>query len=282
MEGLAAAGGVIAVLSLAGQVLEGCSYLRDIFDTAVTAPKEIRLMAMELSIIEALVRATPDVDQHREELDFCQERLSKLRELVEKYGDLDGASNHKKWGKRLAMAMGTKKIEKHLASLREAKGHLQHIQNLYYSSPIGNGISADSGCNRSAHNENLLKHHELLETIQQLSTSHSEATRIISRTEGKIQDIGGITKQTQLALHELANRFILRDNATMTQDDDIFRSLIGAFESMLSDQFSKHMSQLTLANRQTQHSGSNAQNPQQNHEAPVRHQEQPPIQTERL
>jgi hypothetical protein len=130
MEGLAAASGVIAVVSLAGQVLEGCSYLRDIFDSAVAAPREIRLLALELSIIEDLVRATPDVDQHQEELDFCQERLLKLQEVVEKYGELDGASRHKKWGKRLAMAMSAKKIDKHLASLREAKGHLQHIQNL--------------------------------------------------------------------------------------------------------------------------------------------------------
>ena len=78
MEGLAAASGVIAVVSLAGQVLEGCSYLRDIFDSAVAAPREIRLLALELSIIEDLVRATPDVDQHQEELDFCQERLLTL------------------------------------------------------------------------------------------------------------------------------------------------------------------------------------------------------------
>ncbi|PMD29579.1 hypothetical protein L207DRAFT_642337 [Hyaloscypha variabilis F] len=214
MEGLAAASGVIAVVSLAGQVLEGCSYLRDIFDSAVAAPREIRLLALELSIIEDLVRATPDVDQHQEELDFCQERLLKLQEVVEKYGELDGASRHKKWGKRLAMAMSAKKIDKHLVSLREAKGHLQHIQNL------------------SAHNGNMLKHHELLESIQRLSTSHSEATRIVSRTEGRIQDIGGITNQTQLTLRELANRFILRDNAT-------------------------HMSQLTLADRQTQHRETN-------------------------
>jgi hypothetical protein len=130
MEGLAAAGGVIAVVSLAAQVLEGCSYLKDIFDKADTAPREIRLIANELAIIQSIVRSTPNSDEHQDELDFCQERLSKLRKIIDKYGDLDGTKRRRQWGKRLGMALNVDKIEKHVVHLREARRYLERIQNL--------------------------------------------------------------------------------------------------------------------------------------------------------
>lgn len=130
MEGLAAASGVIAVVSLAGQVVQGCGYLRTIFDEAKTAPKEAHLLHTELAIIEGIVRVTPDIDKHQDELDFCQEQLLKLRKVVDKYGVLDGAGKGRKWGTRLAMAFNSEKIQKHLNSLREARGYLERIQNV--------------------------------------------------------------------------------------------------------------------------------------------------------
>ena len=78
MESLAAAGEVIAVVSLAGQVMEGCSYLLGVFDNAKSAPQEICMLATELVIIQNIIQTTPDVDEHKEELDFCQERTMKL------------------------------------------------------------------------------------------------------------------------------------------------------------------------------------------------------------
>lgn len=129
MEGLAAAGGVIAVVSLAGQVVQGCNYLRDIFDGAKTAPTDVRSLATELKIIEGIVLATPDVEQHSDVLDFCNEKVLKLRTIVDKYGVPDGSSHQRRWTTRLAMALSAGKIEKHLASLREAKGYLERIQN---------------------------------------------------------------------------------------------------------------------------------------------------------
>ena len=130
MEGLAAAGGVFAVVSLAGQVAQGCSYLRGIFDSANTAPKEIRLLSTELGIIQGIVEGTRDANKYHDELDFCQERLSKLRKVVDKYSVLDGIGRNKKWGTRLSMALNADKIEKHLKSPREAKGYLERIQNV--------------------------------------------------------------------------------------------------------------------------------------------------------
>jgi Na+-transporting NADH:ubiquinone oxidoreductase subunit NqrA len=84
MEALAAAGGVIAVVSLTGQVVQGCVYLRNVFDNARSAPQEIKLLATELKIIEGIVVTMTDMDQHADVLDFCNEKVSKLRKVVEK------------------------------------------------------------------------------------------------------------------------------------------------------------------------------------------------------
>jgi hypothetical protein len=130
MEGLAAASGVIAVVSLTKQVVQGCSYLRQIFDDAHTAPEEIRLLTTELAILERIVRTTPDDSDHRDALDFCNEAVVKLRSVIDKYAEIDGAGTHRKWGRRLSMALSTEKIHKHLGRLREAKTYLQDLQNL--------------------------------------------------------------------------------------------------------------------------------------------------------
>jgi hypothetical protein len=130
MEGLAAASGVIAVVSLAGQVVQGCSYVRQILDSANTAPQEIRVLTAELAIIERIVQNTPDEGEHRDALDFCNEAVAKLRNAIDEYAELDSVRGHRKWGRRLSMALSTDKIQKHLGRLKSAKTYLQDLQNL--------------------------------------------------------------------------------------------------------------------------------------------------------
>jgi hypothetical protein len=130
MEGLAAASGVIAVVSLAGQVLQGCSYIRQVFEGVQTAPEEIRLLTTELVVIERIVRAAPDNGEHNDALDFCNEAVAKLRNIIEKYAEIDGPGRYRKWGRRLSMALSIDKIQKHLGRLRQAKTYLQDLQHL--------------------------------------------------------------------------------------------------------------------------------------------------------
>jgi len=56
MEDLAAARGIIAVVSLAGQVIQDCNYLRAILDGAIEAPEEVRRLSAELAIIESILQ----------------------------------------------------------------------------------------------------------------------------------------------------------------------------------------------------------------------------------
>jgi predicted small secreted protein len=132
MEGVAAASSVIAVVGLAAQVVQGCNYLRGIFDDAKNAPQELHFLNVELRIIENIVSKIDGGETNEEyqhALDFCLEALMKLKSVVEKYsaGDLT-SGRRRQWGPRLAMALNKDKLEKHMTRLREAKGHLEGIR----------------------------------------------------------------------------------------------------------------------------------------------------------
>jgi hypothetical protein len=57
----------------------------------------------------------------------------------------------------------------------------------------------------------MAKLHEVLEFKEQLSASHFEAPKIITRAENKRVDLTSITKNTHQALHELADCFVHRE-----------------------------------------------------------------------
>lgn len=90
-----------------------------------------------------------------------------------------------------------------------------------------------------------------LQSVQQLSTSHSEAATIISRTEGKLDEIGGITRQTQLALHELADRFVHRENEADLRDARSIVRMTGAVEAMLQEFLAEHLSGIVIPTQRT-------------------------------
>lgn len=135
MEGVAAASGIIAVVGLAAQVVQGCNYLRGIFDDAKNAPQELHFLTLELRLIENIVNGIDGghaSEEYQHALDFCLEVLSKLKSVVEKYAFGDPSSGgRRQWGQRLAMALNKDKLEKHMTRLREAKGHLEDIHNTY-------------------------------------------------------------------------------------------------------------------------------------------------------
>jgi len=93
---------------------------------------------------------------------------------------------------------------------------------------------------RSAHDQTLTKTHQVHESVQLLSTSHSELARITSRSEGKLCEIEGIGRQTQAAVHELADRFVRRESGRMIENEGTVQRLIVAFGAMLKEQLSEH------------------------------------------
>jgi hypothetical protein len=82
MEGLAAASRVIAVVGIAGQVAQGCNYIRGIFSAAKPAPEELRFLSTELEIIEQIIVSIPNDSKYCDVLDLC-EAISKLEKLVD-------------------------------------------------------------------------------------------------------------------------------------------------------------------------------------------------------
>lgn len=71
---------------------------------------------------------------------------------------------------------------------------------------------------RSVQSLSLVKSHELQQSIRQLSNSQIESTTIMSRTEGKIEELSKITKETQVAFREFAGRIADRAQENRIQD----------------------------------------------------------------
>jgi hypothetical protein len=139
MEGLAAASSVIAVVGLAGQALQGCQYLRNIFSEARDAPRELQLLDAEIGTIQRILHSvqsellcstsniTAEVASDAT-LDFCADAIRELRDIVDKYGQPSNEGGRVKWGKRLSVTLNSSKIDRHLSRLRAARGHLISLQ----------------------------------------------------------------------------------------------------------------------------------------------------------
>ncbi|TGO51981.1 hypothetical protein BCON_0150g00130 [Botryotinia convoluta] len=226
MEGLAAAGGVIAVVSLAGQVTQGCNYLHTVFEDARDAPIELRLLNNELSIIESIstkfAASIPDHPEHLAALDFCNESIHKLRDVVDEYGILTGVGKYTKWGPRLALALNASKILKHLNRLREAKGHLEHLQNV------------------SKHDETKLKIENLRNSIQQLNSSNSQISAIVNYSHAKVDGIASTAKETRLILQNMADKFVNQTERSLESDHLIEKRVVDAVELILENSLKKH------------------------------------------
>ncbi|KAF7952587.1 uncharacterized protein EAE97_002084 [Botrytis byssoidea] len=175
MEGLAAAGGVIT--------------------DAEDAPIELRLLVDELSIIKRIFTkfdaSIPDHPERLAALDFCNESIHKLRDVVDRYGILTGTGKYKKWGPRLALALNTSKILKQLNRLREAKGHLEYLHISF---------------TKSKYNEMKFKIENLRDLIQQLYSSNSQISAIVDYSHAKVDDIASKAKETRLILQNMADR----------------------------------------------------------------------------
>ncbi|KAF5873303.1 uncharacterized protein Bfra_008584 [Botrytis fragariae] len=226
MEGLAAAGGVIAVVSLAGQVTQGCNYLHSVFEDARDAPVELRLLNNEISIIKSIstkfTASIPDNPEHLAALDFCNESIHKLRDVVDKYGILTDVGKYMKWGPRLALALNTSKILKHLNRLREAKGHLEHLHNA------------------SRHDETKLKIENLRNSIQQLNLSNSQISAIVNYSHAKVDDIVSTAKETRLILQNMADKFVKQTERSLESDHLIEKRVVDAVELILENLLKKH------------------------------------------
>lgn len=116
-------------LAVASQILKGCSYLAEALQNTIDAPRESRLLLDELSIIEEIVRKSPEDEQHLQALNLCNERLSKVSEMMSKFTDLEHSGRCRKWQKQISMALSTDLLQKQLTSLREARACLESAQN---------------------------------------------------------------------------------------------------------------------------------------------------------
>lgn len=92
----------------------------------------------------------------------------------------------------------------------------------------------------SSHDVALAKSKEVLESVRHLSHSQYEATQITSRTEGRVDEIHGITRETHKALHALSERFVHRDSVATTWSESSVERLIKAVEKIVEQRLEDH------------------------------------------
>ena len=139
MEALAGASSIIAIVGLAGQVVQGCMYLNSILGGMKDAPDDLALLIRELEIIQQVASALSEENFRSDAvpigcdptpaLEFCIEAIGKVQKLVANYGGPSGALDHMNLRQRFQMGMSQDKIRKHLGRLERAKTHLLASNN---------------------------------------------------------------------------------------------------------------------------------------------------------
>lgn len=103
---------------------------------------------------------------------------------------------------------------------------------------LSHACSFQLNLGRYAQSSSLVKSHEIQQSISKLSNSHIESITIMSRTEGKIEELSKITKGVQLAFQELAGRIANRVQESRLEDQQYVQHI----EKTLQKLFSEHIS----------------------------------------
>jgi hypothetical protein len=82
-----------------------------------------------------------------------------------------------------------------------------------------------------------------LQLVRQLKNSQFESTTIVSRSEGKIEELSNITKDMQRAFHDLAGRIVERERQNRREDDQYIHRI----EAKLQQLFADHISGVAIS-----------------------------------
>ncbi|KAL6715216.1 hypothetical protein ACLMJK_007480 [Lecanora helva] len=140
MEGLAAAGGVIAVISLAGQVLSGLRFLDQFFGDISDAPDFILRLQQEIDILKAVLQAVAEYENtfsaNEEQaiislapsIRLCHFWVAKLERAMDKYTLMSSHSQVRRHWSSILHALQMPKVEKYVARLGQARMMLIQAQ----------------------------------------------------------------------------------------------------------------------------------------------------------
>ncbi|KAI9730876.1 MAG: hypothetical protein M1834_005594 [Cirrosporium novae-zelandiae] len=209
MEALAAASSVFAVVSLAGQCLEGLTSLQSFFDDALDWPRDIRLLRDEIIISHATVqniakyaksedlanqgRDAFAIDTLLSGLRLYDERIRLLQSLIDKFG-----IKHHGRGKMLVQfkaAYNALKIEKELSGFQRARNLVEQAQSTLF------GIS-NSYIQRDIKTiESEMKQVSL--TTEQSFQQNVATTTIIREMDGRLGQVQDVTNESKDLLQSL-------------------------------------------------------------------------------
>ncbi|PMD56106.1 uncharacterized protein K444DRAFT_536538 [Hyaloscypha bicolor E] len=123
MEAIAAGSAVVAFISLAGQITQGCLYIRTLLVDASEAAEDIRHLGTE-SLVDLDDAGIPEGQTNSVQLalDYSDEAVTGLVKLIAKNKKLGG-----RWG-QVKFAFAKEKCAKYISRLERAKGYISTAQ----------------------------------------------------------------------------------------------------------------------------------------------------------
>ncbi|KAF7506075.1 hypothetical protein GJ744_012226 [Endocarpon pusillum] len=200
------AAGIVGLVSLSGQILQGCNYLCKTFFNAADAPDVILAVSMELcavrSRLEAFQRllliiqaAAPACFRVQQDpaipLQSCQNAIQKLQSFVNKYADLtiSKAPNSKttvrKAWQKFDVARRCDQLKGYISQLEAAKSSL---------------LAAEASIQLALQSLHLNETREVQRSLTQLQDQHVALAQSIKETRNLITDVHNLQKDNnQLA-----------------------------------------------------------------------------------
>jgi hypothetical protein len=140
-EAIGLAANLAGLIGLAGQLLEGCLFVKDFLEDIKSAPQEIKTLSEEIGILSSAARSTTrlierlkepgltiDQAEYEPALRQCIRTVQILGQEVEGYVKKGSGDGGMKWWDKMKVASKKKSLGSHIERLERAKTQIHMVQ----------------------------------------------------------------------------------------------------------------------------------------------------------
>ncbi|EPE37154.1 hypothetical protein GLAREA_09317 [Glarea lozoyensis ATCC 20868] len=231
-EAIGVGASVVAFIGLAGQVAQGCQYIRTLLDDIKDASEDVQSLRTEVKIFQLTLETfrntlqeladsgvAVEADAHalatRLALSYSEEALELLQGLLAKTKDTGRI-----WSK-VRFASGKSKYAKHVSRIERAKGYIE---------------AAHAGILLSLQHQQALNARATHRSLSALTSNIDTTTATISTLPLRFDEVSSVTKDT---VSQLRCEFSQRLHDLSTGINAILLSNFTAFTTIISETHSR-------------------------------------------
>ncbi len=232
MELAGAAGSILSIVGVAGQILQGLTFLHGFFRDFRDVPEDIESLVQELDCLEALFRritvlagqasistepitsastaivpgpATSHgcLEELRPALKFCNYWVGILRDIVDKHEATVNASRLKRTWSKLHLAFRRERWSKYTAALQRGKFMVLHSQIVIVNSTI---LEHDSSTKKAVTT--------VMHQLSRLASNHDSYAAVFTRAQDSVDQT---TREIKLTLDSLVAEVDMQRLSTVMQ-----------------------------------------------------------------